>query len=392
MTCVQPSCKYQFCWECAGEYHTSTTCSRPKVKLETNAVLAFDEYDRQCANHFLARKVALKGKQTNHKLLEQSQRPEEAAALRVMEEGWSVLADAQSALAHACIVMLNVRSAKLSFLFDCQKAQAVALQQKFEEIWTSVDTFPLVEAKAAIRDLRVRLRDFLLTAHAEIIVERSVKSTRPKSAPRGLASPTLGRSPARGALSNAASPSGRRSAPSTKMSAVEDQVSAEDRPLLELLQQHQHSADSDVLGGEPLTSTMMVEVASTVFGDALGGSWRTYRPFDGAVAVTTSGQKGTPASQVKMPSIAPSSSPRMPPPPPVRAFAGITPLSFSPNPTRQQGGEEGAPALAPPAWFMRSPAEAAEADQEDELSGQTLNGFEWAPRGDSSSSSKRPRK
>ncbi|KAJ1417918.1 hypothetical protein B484DRAFT_145646 [Ochromonadaceae sp. CCMP2298] len=47
MTCVQPSCKYQFCWECAGEYHTSTSCTRPRVKVDNNTVLAFDEFDRQ---------------------------------------------------------------------------------------------------------------------------------------------------------------------------------------------------------------------------------------------------------------------------------------------------------------------------------------------------------
>lgn len=84
----------QFCWECAGEYHTSTTCSRPKVKLDSNSVLAFDEYDRQCANHFLARKVALRGRAESHRLLEQTQRQEDAVILRVIAEGWSVLADA----------------------------------------------------------------------------------------------------------------------------------------------------------------------------------------------------------------------------------------------------------------------------------------------------------
>eukprot|EP01034_Spumella_vulgaris_P021920 gene21920-27998_t len=172
MTCVQPSCKYQFCWECAGDYHTSTSCVRPKIKISSNSVLIFDELDKQCANHFLARKVAIRGKAESLRLLETSQHTDEAKILRIIAEGWSVLADAQAALAHSCIVMLTVSSAKLSFLFDFQKASTLSLQQKMEESWTNIDRFPSLEARGAIRDLRVRLKDYLLCIHTEIIAEK----------------------------------------------------------------------------------------------------------------------------------------------------------------------------------------------------------------------------
>ncbi len=208
MTCVQPSCKYQvrhlviyqsnciseqlltlcsnlsqFCWECAGDYHTSTSCIRPKIKIGNNSVLVFDELDKQCANHFLAKKIAAKGRAKSYRQLETCLRIEESAVLRVVAEGWNVLADAQSALAHSCIVLLYVKSAKLTFLFEHHKATTIALQQNFEEAWLlNADKFPLSEAKAAILDLRVRTRDYLLAIHTEIIVEREKQRGGGKSA------------------------------------------------------------------------------------------------------------------------------------------------------------------------------------------------------------------
>ena len=142
------------------------------MKVENNSILAFDELDRQCANLFLARNVSLKGKTESLKMLEHAQRYEDATVLRVIAEGWNVLAEAQGALAHTCIVMLTVKSAKLSFLFDCQKNLAQSLQQKFEEAWISIQNFPLHEAKAAIRDLRMRLKGYLLSVHTEIISDQ----------------------------------------------------------------------------------------------------------------------------------------------------------------------------------------------------------------------------
>lgn len=367
MTCVQPSCKYQFCWECAGEYHTSTTCTRPKVKPEANSILAFDELDRHCANHFLARKVALKGRSHCHKQLEQAQRPEDAAELRVMAEGWSVLADAQAALAHTCIVMLNAKSAKLSFLFECMKQQAQALQQKYEEVWTTMETFPMVEAKATIRDLRVRHRDYLLAMQAEIITERAPKSPpRRKSTPaRAAASPSVGRSPGRAMASSAASPAIRKSAVTTPGSltrglsaeaTMEDLVQGEDRLLFDILVHHQQQLNpNDELPGEPLSRAMMVDVATTVFGDGLGGSWRHYSAYLAPPMV--SGMKGSPPSQLKL-AIATSSGSRNVPTPPVRALGRTIPLTFTtPGAASASSSGPGFPDF--PAWAFNPPGGAS---------------------------------
>ncbi len=186
-----------------------------------------------------------------------------------------MMADAQSALAHSCIVMLNVRSAKLTFLFEAQKQQAVALQQKFEESWTSLETFrgSVSEAKAAIRDLRLRLKDYLLTAHAEIVVERArPKRNKNKMPPTPTAA---NRSPTRsGSIS--ASPSRKSSFMSASGQKADSDapvvaVSAADLPLFEWLQQRSDH--------QMLSRVFMSEVASSVFGDALGGSCRLYTPF-----------------------------------------------------------------------------------------------------------------
>lgn len=391
----------QFCWECAGEYHTSTTCSRPKVKIENNSVLAFDEFDRQCANHFLARKVALKGRQESHRLLEQTQRQEDAVTLRIIAEGWGVLADAQSALAHSCIVMLNVRSTKLNFLFECQKQQAVALQQKFEETWTTLETFCVPEAKAAIRDLRLRLKDYLLTAHAEIVVERS----KPKRGKSKATTPVAGRSPARG-NSSSASPSRRSSLQQSgqKSDASEApgaMVDAADQPMLELLQQRsgEHSL---------LSSTFMAEVASAVFGDAMGGSGRAYAPFaPTSRPISGSSLKAAWGSSAKaeppQPTLSATSTSTSLPntarspiggvPLPVRAFGGIQSINFSSNahPSRSLflSHESSRMEMSPPPVSelrlprsVRSPPE----DNEEEESRQ----HEEEARGDESA--KRPRK
>jgi hypothetical protein len=91
-----------------------------------------------------------------------------------MAEGWQVLLDAQSALAHTCIVMYYLKSAKLEFMFKVQKQITSALQQKFEEEWNGVNS--LTEIKiiaAAVRDLRTRLREYLLVTHTEIVPKRN---------------------------------------------------------------------------------------------------------------------------------------------------------------------------------------------------------------------------
>ena len=265
MTCVQSSCKYEFCWECGGPFHTVVSCIRPRVSADPGSVLAFDDLDKHCANHFLARMVALRGKKRCLRLLARAGSvsagtqggryhggntsssgcfnhantvvvTEDSEVLRIKAEGWSVLADAQSALAHSCIVSYYVQSAKFEHLFAAQRDLTQSLQQKMEEAWVAVPVeppqalfapntsppsvmtpvvpdaftsygisgavgsgmnpinsmlgggfrldgnvqramtkhtslpFPKEEAKHAIRQLRQRLKDYVLTVQTEILI------------------------------------------------------------------------------------------------------------------------------------------------------------------------------------------------------------------------------
>jgi hypothetical protein len=52
--------------------------------------------------------------------------------LKTKAEGWAVLADAQSAMAHSCIVSYFVKSAKFEYLFSGQRELTQRLQQLFE--------------------------------------------------------------------------------------------------------------------------------------------------------------------------------------------------------------------------------------------------------------------
>jgi hypothetical protein len=213
-------------------------------------VLLFDDFDRQCANHFLARKVALVSKEETLKALRQTQRQEDAAKLRIIAEGWSLLAEAQSALAHTCMFMLTVRSAKLSFLFESQKLAVLALQQRFEETWTSLDAFPSMEAKASIRDLQGRLRDFLLSVHMELVTERKRKSAAAViSVARSTPSSPTKTSPSRRSAAH------RESA--NDVAAVADKL-------------------QDLIIGGVFSHAEVREVAATVFGDAFGSCWHSY--------------------------------------------------------------------------------------------------------------------
>jgi hypothetical protein len=166
MTC---RCKYQFCWDCGGDYHTSVTCTRPKVEADNGTILHFNELDKQVANHFLARQIALKGKKLCYTQLELNQRPEISTILRIKAEGWEILAQAQAALAYSCIVEYNNNSSKFRYLFETQRALTQSLQQKFEEAWVLVDNFPEIEARDAVRYVRMRLKEYLLVVNTEII-------------------------------------------------------------------------------------------------------------------------------------------------------------------------------------------------------------------------------
>lgn len=255
MTCLQPSCKYQFCWECSGEYHTSTVCMRPKIKMDNNSILAFDELDRQCANHFLARKVAMRGKEFCERSLAKSHRPMETSISRILLDGWTALAEAQSALAHTCIAMLTVKSAKVTFLFETFKEQTQILQQRLEEAWIATDfSFPMSEAKSLIRDLRLRLKDFLLLIQCEAITVKE-RSASPNRVQRQVSR----RRSTIGIASAGASGGGQEDA-------------ADGREDVSLY----HDALERV---QELDPAQKAALAAAAFGNAFGGSMAVYSPI-----------------------------------------------------------------------------------------------------------------
>ena len=160
-------CKYQFCWECGGDYHTSVSCTRTKVVPDVGSILHFDQMDKDVANHFLARKVAIKGKAECMKQLSMLNQ-NYTSMLRIKIEGWDILSKAQSALAHSCMLRFFLNSTKLEFVYDSYKKLAQDLQRKFEETWVSNENFPEDEAKIAIKNLKSRLNDYLLDINTEL--------------------------------------------------------------------------------------------------------------------------------------------------------------------------------------------------------------------------------
>src|SRR3546814_19337504 len=81
--------------------------SRKQIKGDRGSVLAFDEMDKKCADHFLARRAATSGREAALKALEIVEDSIEAAFLSVRAAGWKALADAQTALAHSCLVEIG---------------------------------------------------------------------------------------------------------------------------------------------------------------------------------------------------------------------------------------------------------------------------------------------
>lgn len=152
--------------------------NQPQIKGERGSVLAFDEMNKKCADHFLARRTANAGREAALKALESVEDSTEAAFLSVRAEGWKALAEAQSVLAHSCVVAFFVTSAKIDFMYGDIGSLAAHLQQKFEEEWLSSASFPMDTAKQAIRNLRFRLADYLLHIHAEIIPEHTAKTAK----------------------------------------------------------------------------------------------------------------------------------------------------------------------------------------------------------------------
>ena len=226
-------------------------------------------------------------------MLEQAQRYEDATVLRVIAEGWNVLAEAQGALAHTCIVMLTVKSAKLNFLFECQKNLAQSLQQKFEESWISIQNFPLHEAKAAIRDLRMRLKGYLLSIHTEIISDQKgyINSIGKKTkGPKGASSSSTSSS------SSSSGPTFDRSRQNNNSSEGEMdyyRATIAHQDLTPFLQQYiikyqQQSNSSNGSGSgvtddffdfttdSSISSIIIHTIGNSIFGDAFGSSWKVY--------------------------------------------------------------------------------------------------------------------
>ena len=103
-----------------------------------------------------------------HKL-ERSQSQAETTFLRVKEDAWKVLAEAQAALAYTCIVSFGNSSTKLDFLFEGFGSLVQGLQTRCEEEWASFERFSHREAKLIVRVLRRHLRDYHLAVQSEIV-------------------------------------------------------------------------------------------------------------------------------------------------------------------------------------------------------------------------------
>ena len=158
MTCVQPNCRYQFCWDCLGEYHTSTSCSRPRIQVDNGSALAFDDCDKQCTHFFLLRSLCLRRQEDCLAAMDPPPAPASApapssssragagatgaagaedsstrAALLSLAQAWEALARAHSALAHANMLLFFQPSAKASFLALQLQAEAAQLMRRLEE-------------------------------------------------------------------------------------------------------------------------------------------------------------------------------------------------------------------------------------------------------------------
>jgi hypothetical protein len=187
-------CKHQFCWECGGEFHTTTSCSRPKVSSDTNPVFEFEELNRECINHFSARKLAmeyLKANQMSRRRVDElfMDQTNDCIFRQLKIDGWKLLADAHAALAYTCIVRYDVKTDRIKILYHAQRLLTQAIQNKMLDLenkammrpgsnrrcsaaYLNVN-YPDAEYKAAIRLLRRRLREYILAIRVEIFSENS---------------------------------------------------------------------------------------------------------------------------------------------------------------------------------------------------------------------------
>lgn len=136
------------------------------------SILHFEEIDKQCATHFLARQIALKSASSVQEELERHCHLDLPLAarrrLQVRRDGYQAIAEAQSALAHATIVMFTHKSKKFEFLCMELKSAALGMQQRVDRLWGQAEQASLVQARISICCLHKRTRDFLAVAQTEI--------------------------------------------------------------------------------------------------------------------------------------------------------------------------------------------------------------------------------
>ena len=178
-------CKHQFCWDCGGEFHTTNVCNRSKIQTDLNPVLEFEELNQECSHYFHERQNSIKTYQSLLLLL--LEKPninnDNINVLKVKIEGWKLLSNGYSILAHSCIVRYNIKSDKMKILFMVQKTLIESLNYKLINIWEQ-NSFPIIEAKLMIRQLQLRLREYILSVHTEIFQEITVNEViTPKTTP-----------------------------------------------------------------------------------------------------------------------------------------------------------------------------------------------------------------
>jgi hypothetical protein len=130
-----------------GDYHTSTTCTRPKIKTDNNSILIFDDLDRQCTQFFMTKKQVLQYYQEIYSFLSvmdsnkycyfsNSIVIKQLIYYKLLMEGLQLLAEGYSYLAHTCMILLfSNKSIKIHFLFSQFKSAITLMFSRFEEIW-----------------------------------------------------------------------------------------------------------------------------------------------------------------------------------------------------------------------------------------------------------------
>ena len=156
-------CYSKFCWECGGANHTSSQCTKPKEVGAEGTPLAFELLEKRAANYFLGKKSATEGLAAVTKQIA-SCAPSEIPKLKVKADAWQVLRQAQSALAHCCMVIFKQNTAKIEFLDTSFNQLVQLLQSMCEERWS---TTAKAEAESLIRVVRQKLKHFILAVQGK---------------------------------------------------------------------------------------------------------------------------------------------------------------------------------------------------------------------------------